>query len=338
MKCRYVLLVLLGINLNGNCRDKDAERPVTVIFRYDDYSANSVTEAELIIIEAFRKHDIPITFGVIPFKVSGDPEDPTPRDLLPLDSAKGEILKSGYQEGILDISMHGYTHQSNGSAYLSEFASLDYMEQVKRLSEGKEFLQNLTGACVTTFLPPWNTYDLNTLSALEESGFTTLSANRKGLAIKGPNLHYLPISCALTELKDAVRAARKSSDNQPLVVALLHDYDFLDINAATGALTLQEFFNLIDWVTAQDDVRIISISQAGKIIADLGAERAIRNKKMYYSQKIPPLSLGGSRLLYLESPSPAMAMVKLGAFYAMFLIIGALLIFRIRKKLSGNNR
>jgi len=222
----FIVLALIGINIHSYSQEKDAGKLVNVIFRYDDYSANSVTDAEIKILEAFRKHGIPISFGVIPFKVAGDVHDPSPQDLLPLDSLKGDILKTGYEDGILDITMHGYSHQTNSLEYLSEFANLDYKKQVERLSAGKDYLQNLTGAPVTTFLPPWNTYDLNTLSALEESGFSTLSANKKGLVSKESNLHYLPVSCGLTELKDAVKAARKSSDNQPLIVALLHDYDF----------------------------------------------------------------------------------------------------------------
>ena len=133
-------------------------------------------------MEAFRKNKAVITFGVIPFKVAGDVHDPAPQDLLPLDSLKREILKTGFEEGILDIAMHGYAHQANGSEQLSEFANLAYNDQVGLLSKAKEFLQDMTGARVTTFIPPWNTYDLNTLLALEETGFTTISAAKKGMA------------------------------------------------------------------------------------------------------------------------------------------------------------
>ncbi len=233
--------------------------------------------------------------------------------------------------------MHGYSHQTNSREQLSEFANLDYKEQVERLAKGKAYLQDITGARVTTFLPPWNTYDLNTLFALEETGFSMLSANKKGLVDKGSNLKFLPVSCGLTELHKAVRAARKSSDKQPLVVALLHDYDFLDINEELGVITFLEFFELIDWVNAQEDVRIISISQAGEVIEDLSADRAIRTKRINYPEKIPPLSLGASRLLYQESPSLLLAILELGAFYTIFIIIGAVLFFRIRKKLARGN-
>ena len=331
-KAYLVILVFFGISFSGYGQGKSAEKKINVVFRYDDYSANSITSAELEIIDAFRKNKAAITFGVIPFKVAGDVHDPSPQDLLPLDSVKGEILKTGFEEGILDISMHGYAHQANGSEQLSEFANLGYKDQVGLLSRGKESLENMTGAPVTTFIPPWNTYDLNTLLALEETGFTTISAAKKGMVDKGSDLNFLPFSCTLTELQDAVKAARKSSDKQPLVVVLLHDYDFLDINQEKGELTFQEFTNLINWVSTQKDVRIISFSQAIEIIDDLSADRAMRTKRIYYAEKLPPLSQGGAVLLYQESPSFAMTLLKMAAFYSIFIIIGLVLFFRIRKK------
>jgi hypothetical protein len=334
---KYLILFLLclfsGTTFRGWSRGKDESKLVNLVFRYDDYAANSATAAELKIMEAFRTHGFPITFGVIPFKVTGDVEDPSPRDLIPLDSVKGEILKTGYEAGILEISMHGYSHQTNSADHLSEFAHLAYPEQVRRLAAGREYLQHLTGAPVKTFLPPWNTYDRHTLSALEETGFTILSANRKGLALKGTALHYLPVSCELTKLKEAIRAARRSSDDQPLVVALLHDYDFLDINEVTGVITFQEFHDLMDWVNAQDDVRVLSISQASNVIEDLGAGRAIRNQRIYYLAKLPPLSLGNSALLYQESPSLALTLLKMAAFYAALITIGILLLRWIWKRI-----
>ena len=123
---------------------------------------------------------------------------------------------------------------------------------------------------------------------------------------KGSDLKFLPVSCGLIELQEAIRAARRSSDNQPLVVALIHDYDFLDIN-----------------------------KELVEVIEDLSADRVTRTKRINYLEKIPALSLIASRLLYQESPSLFLAILKLGAFYSIFIIIGAVLIFRTREKLSG---
>ena len=97
-KAYLVILVFFGITFSGYGQGKSAEKKINVVFRYDDYSANSITSAELEIIDAFRKNKAAITFGVIPFKVAGDVHDPSPQDLLPLDSVKGEILKTGFEE------------------------------------------------------------------------------------------------------------------------------------------------------------------------------------------------------------------------------------------------
>ena len=107
------------------------EKQVNVVFRFDDYSARSSTEMELRIIDAFRKNESSITFGVIPFVCAGDAHDPSPQDIVPLTSKKGEILKTGFEEGILDIALHGYSHQTIKAEHRMEFSSLDYNIQVK---------------------------------------------------------------------------------------------------------------------------------------------------------------------------------------------------------------
>jgi peptidoglycan/xylan/chitin deacetylase (PgdA/CDA1 family) len=40
--------------------------------------------------------------------------------------------------------------------------------QLDRLIEGKRYLEGILGAPVTTFMPPWNRYDRNTLKALSD--------------------------------------------------------------------------------------------------------------------------------------------------------------------------
>ena len=58
---------------------EDGGKKINVIFRYDDYSTRSNTAAEESIIETFRKHGMPVTFGVIPFPQRGPLRGPPPR-------------------------------------------------------------------------------------------------------------------------------------------------------------------------------------------------------------------------------------------------------------------
>ena len=268
-----LLLLVSTVPLTGCIKKPIETRQVNVVFRFDDFSARSSTDLEQHIIRLFAERKLPVTFSVIPFVCSGDIHDPTPQDLIPLSPDKAEILKTAQRQGILDIALHGYSHQTDGQPPYAEFAHLDYAHQVRKLSEGKKFLEDLLGASVTTFVPPWNKYDLNTLQALETLGFTTLSANRKGPGSLDSGLFFLPATCGLKHLADAISAARASSEKQPVVVVLFHEYDFKEINARRGRFTVDEFAALLDWVASQQDVRSLSISQAVETINDLSAER-----------------------------------------------------------------
>ena len=85
---------------------------VNVVFRFDDYAENSETEKELIIIDAFRYADVPVTFGVIPFACVSNYKVPAPRESIPLQGEKANILKQAYGEGIMEVALHGCNHQT----------------------------------------------------------------------------------------------------------------------------------------------------------------------------------------------------------------------------------
>jgi peptidoglycan/xylan/chitin deacetylase (PgdA/CDA1 family) len=254
--------VVLFASCTRNIRQSTEEKQVNIFFRFDDYSSRSSTDLELKIIDAFRKNEACITFSVIPFVCDRDIHDPSPQDSVPLTPEKGDILRAGYNSGILDIALHGYSHQTNHDKYMREFSGLDYKSQLERLKKGKEFLEDMIGVPVTTFVPPWNNYDLNTLQALEELGFSTLSADKDGEATEDSKLNYLPASSDLLHLRDAVKAERTSADVSPVIVVLFHEYDFKEIDEKRGRITYPEFSDLLTWLKRQKDVRFLSLRQA----------------------------------------------------------------------------
>lgn len=265
---------------------------VNVVFRLDDYSASSNTDMELKIIDAFRKNEACITLGVIPYVCANDIHDPSPQDVIPLTSLKGDILKSGFNDGILDVALHGYSHQTISAGQWTEFSGLDYNSQVKRLAKGRKLLEDMIDAPVDTFVPPWNRYDLNTLRALEALGFSTLSAdNKTGEVTETCNLNFLPYSSNLSGVRDAVKASRTSSDTQPVIVVLFHEYDFKEIDEKRGSITYQEFYALLNWLKSQKDIRLLSISQATQVI----------NER--YKRIMSNLSISSpKRVLYFHKP------------------------------------
>jgi len=276
-----VILFVCLIPFTGWLSQAVEEKQINVVFRFDDYSALSRTDIALKIIDVFRKNKAAITFGVIPFVCAGSVHDPSPQDIVPLTSIKGDILKTAFKDGILDIALHGYSHQTINAKQRTEFSGLEYNSQVERLAKGKKFLEVMIDAPITTFIPPWNTYDLNTLLALEELGFSTISAGIQGEANGNSMLNFLPATCDLSQLRDAVRLARSSSDTQPVIVVLFHAYDFREVNEKRGNTTYQEFSHLMAWLKSQKDVRFLSISQATKVINDLSADRFLLNVSIH---------------------------------------------------------
>ena len=305
------------------------KKTVAVVFRFDDYSSRSSTDLELRIIDAFRKRKASITLGVIPFIGIGDLKDPLPQDIDPLPPTKGSILKTGFEDGTLDIALHGYSHRTINTEQLTEFSGLACNSQVERLSKGKKFLEDMIGAPVTTFIPPWNTYDSNTLRALEQTGFSTLSAGKDGKATEDSHLVFMPASCPLSGLRDAVKIARTSSDTQPVIPVLFHEYDFKEMNEKRGRLTHQDFSDLLDWLMSQKDVRVLSIRQATAVIRDLSADRFLWNKRQRALSNLLPLSLRAeeSMTLYPESHAMVGAAIglKVAGFYLAIASLGAAL-------------
>jgi peptidoglycan/xylan/chitin deacetylase (PgdA/CDA1 family) len=325
-----IMIVLLFVSLFTGCdKQSDGDKQINVVFRFDDYSAVSMTSTELEIIDIFRKNQASVTFGVIPFVCAGEVNDPSPQEIIPLTASKGDILKSGIEEGILDIAMHGYSHQTIDVEPLTEFSTLEYNIQLDKITKGKKLLEDILEVPLNTFIPPWDQYDINTLHALEEAGFSTISADRKGSALDDTKLNFLPATCGLTHLRSAIKAARASSDNQPLIVVIFQEYDFKDLNEETGITTYHEFDDILNWLKTQKDIRILTIHQATEEIQDLSADRYLLTKQNYLLERFLPVALGGSVLIYHESPIFLKTLLKVGLSYIVIIIFGAVLFLLI---------
>jgi hypothetical protein len=86
-------------------------------------------------------------------------------------------------------------------------------------------------------------------------------------------LNFLPYSCNLFNLRDAIQASRTSSVTQPVIVVLFHEYDFKEIDEKRGRITYQEFYELLNWLKSQRHVRLLSVNEATEGIHDLSAKR-----------------------------------------------------------------
>lgn len=243
---------------------RDSKQVINVIFRYDDYSSLSPTSFESKMLTAFQSYRIPLTIGVIPFISNGNTERATLQGVIPIASAKTEYLSDALHSGGLEIGLHGYSHQttiSMAGKSLTEYAGLDYTAQSKKISNGKKYLEDLFGVAITTFIPPWNSYDQITLQVAEQEGLKTISPGSRCAARKYSKLNFLPSTCGLLDLPKAVRAARKWGGANPIIVVMYHAYDFFEVNQEKGMISYQDFVQLLAWLKSQMDVCAWTISE-----------------------------------------------------------------------------
>lgn len=290
---------------------------VTVVFRYDDPSARTSTEMETKLIGVFRRFNMCCTFAVVPCVCAGDSHDPGPQEYLPLPEEKAQLFASAVREGVLEIAQHGCSHQTNGlqGENYSEFAGLGYEEQLEKIQRGKQFLEGELGLSITTFVPPWNRYDANTLKALEKAGFACLSASMGGPAQAARSLRFLPATGGLSGIQNAVSVAQQSRDPSPVVVVLFHESDFQEANPLRGQVTLDYLSQMLGWLSRERDVRVQPIGR----VQHLSKERYVANRRMRY---FLPVRLQASPGIYLSETNSALRLV---VFYGGILLVVAIL-------------
>ena len=311
------LLVLPFLASCADTSNSPGEARVTLVFRYDDCSATSSGESEDMLLQAFRRHGMPCTMGVIPHICTENVHEPRPQGTISLTPAKAEFLRQVVRSGLVEVALHGYSHQTvrpRSEGGCTEFQGVAYERQVAKILEGKRYLEHLLDTEVTTFIPPWNRYDANTLRALGEARFKCLSADRRGTAGSQTALTFLPAPCEFREIGQAVEQARHLHSYRPIIVVLLHPYDF----AGPEAISPEELERTLQWVQSQDDVRVCSIRQAVEGIAGLDGENLERNKYYYLAaaRLVPPFMRPGflSNQVYLPGEASASLVIMGGAW------------------------
>lgn len=280
-----LLIVVSGLNSCVFANGKDTKKPITVILRYDDYSGVSNTDAETRILDTFRLYHVSGTFAVIPFVYDPKTEQqPGEGTATLLSKPKIAILRNAVRDGVLEIALHGVHHKTVRAKKLglTEFAGVSEKDQYAKLSKAKLELESLTGSRVYTFVPPWNSYDLSTVQALEKLGFNCLSASVSFGPSEDNKLRFVPATMELYNIKKTVEIARQLHDKDAVIVALFHSYDFKEANAKKGRFTYSQFAHTIKWLTEQKDISIKTVGEAAfDKTSDFGAKRFAANESWY---------------------------------------------------------
>lgn len=334
---RFLIMIFLSVFLFCVQVEKaHGEKRITIVFIYDDYSSLSPKSLEVKLVKAFQEYNVPCTFGVIPYVCGGDWTDENPQETAPLTPIKIKMLKKGLRVDILDIAMHGVTHQTihrKEEGEWTEFSGLDYNRQQRKIAKGKQVLEEMLGEPISAFIPTFNSYDLNTLRALQNLGFKSISGMEYGETEKNISLKFLPATCDLKHLRDAVISARRIQDDLPIIVVIFNSNDILGLNNKSNKRRYRRFKNLLAWIMSQSDIHTRSI---GRILVekdDLSASRfenynAYLKLSHYLYPFLPPLFVNKFFPIgiFLSSKTALNLKNRLKAF-VIFFYLGIFLLF-----------
>ncbi|MBQ0043376.1 MAG: DUF2334 domain-containing protein [Lachnospiraceae bacterium] len=163
-----------------------------LLIRLDDITPTMNWENFNYIRQIFERLDVKPIIGVVP-----DNQDPK-LDYGVAQPSFWEIVKELQEKG-WTIAQHGYRHvyEETGCQGIlhvkhdSEFAGIPFEEQRIRLQSGKEILQS-HGITATMFMAPAHSYDKNTLKALKELGFESMTDGYAESPYRYKGLKFIP--------------------------------------------------------------------------------------------------------------------------------------------------
>lgn len=228
---------------------------IRLSLRFDDPSATSDRALEEGIFAAAQTAGIPITVAVIPFRRQES-------GLIPLTQERAAHLIDAQRAGVIEVAQHGYCHVSARGEKLphSEFMGVDAACQTERICAGKMLLEAVFDKPIIGFIPPWNTFDTATTHALEKLMFRYLSAGWELDAGCSSGLSYLPRTCQMTALPETIYSLEVFASLDPVVIAVMHHYDFLESGNPKAPTDLNRFRALLKTLARDERVQITSLS------------------------------------------------------------------------------
>ncbi len=257
-----LLLVLMSSTVNTNAQALSQPKKY-VAFRDDDVEPFASLETLEAVNQVHIAENVPVTLGIIPH--------PLPRQ------DGNELLQDGqfltYMQSIdanplFEFAQHGYTHRDIAPSPKggSEFYGRPYAAQYDSIKQGRDDITQAFGVTPTTFIPPFDLGDNNTLKACAQLGFTTyssffapvLQSSQDGMRID----HGFVIGADntnATELSDAVfNTTIQAAENETLqflsnphadtLTFAYHAWAFTDGQGGVDSYKIQQLINFINFL------------------------------------------------------------------------------------------
>jgi len=228
-----------------------------VIFRDDDVAPWNQLDTLKLINQIHIDKNIPVTLGIVPH-----PSLVKPGNLFYADSNFFEYMKSISSNPLFEFAQHGYTHHDNtGVPHQSEFYGYPYSDQYDTIKKGQLDFINAFGVKPTTFIPPWNRGDDNTLKALKALGFAEYSSSFDDFKIDtgykdGIWIDSYSIALDNTTLSSAKDITERllNDEHANTIIIFYHFWSFSGQGNPEDATKVHLFEDYLDYLKNRNDV------------------------------------------------------------------------------------
>lgn len=237
-----------------------------VVFRNDDPAPWSDLDVLRGVDDVFAELDVPLTHGIITRDPKADDElgrdHPVCRYLVDLADERGDQV---------GFAVHGRTHEKKTEFHGgSEFGGLAVDEQRRRIQAAAADLVGCLDADSSVFVPPFNTYDEQTVDALQDAGFSLVSGGAyfqedyfgEGGFWRDDGLVHLPANLSMEDweskaVRDVAELRSDFDENRrstALNVVMLHYYFYDDADSRRTLAELVEY-------AAESDGRCMTLDE-----------------------------------------------------------------------------
>ncbi len=232
-----------------------------IVFRNDDVAAFWSANTAINVTETFRTKKIPIVLGIIPLNRHNQK--------LTEDNTIMTYLMKIKSDQSIEFAIHGYNHE------IEEFREVSYDDAIFKISSSFKTLHDAFGVTPTTLIPPYNSYNNNTVQALKtELGKNSVISSGyydilNGIAFTGfEDVLYIPQTTDIYDYdkdhlhstEEIVNSCEYAISRYGICVLTIHHTRFAGSGTKIDAKKLDLLYSIIDWAKKKEEQGSIRIA------------------------------------------------------------------------------
>lgn len=249
---------------SGQTTNTASDTQKYVVFRCDDVTLKTDFAELQDVSHVHIEKNVPLTLGIIPHPTPG-----TGNELLS-DSQFLSYMRTLASNHLFEFAQHGYTHQRASLVGPSEFYGRPYAVQYGVIKQGRSDIQKAFGVTPTSFIPPFDSSDNNTLKAAKALGFTEYSTSFRDFNVNEGTRQGMHVEAASLELANESLQSAENKTEQFLTdthsidtfVVLYHVADFRSPNGSVNQERIRLLENYIEYLKERGDVQFTRLDHS----------------------------------------------------------------------------